>query len=265
MVDTVVITSENPGAPEGHDQAMIDLVDKNSQIPSDNLADPQPSPAAEDRPQWLPEKFKSPEDMAKAYAELESKLGGQKTPAPDATPSDNKVPENPQAELQKQGLDMNEFSQEFAQKGELSQESYEKLAKAGFNKDIVDNYIAGQQARAAQFEGTIKAEVGGDERYGEMITWAKANLSPAEIDAYNAAVSSGNAEQAKLAALGLSAKFGKAVGNEPSRLLGGGQAGAADVFESTQQVTEAMRDPRYKNDPAFRAKVQSKLARSNVF
>lgn len=264
MVDTVVITSENPGAPEGHDQKMIDLVDKANAGPeADNLADPQPS--SEERPQWLPEKFKSPEDMAKAYAELESKLGGQKpAPAADATPSDP-VPQNPQAELQKQGLDMSEFSQEFASKGELSPESYDRLSKAGFSKDIVDNYIAGQQARATQFEGTIKSEVGGDDRYNEMITWAKANLNPAEIEAYNSAVSSGNPEHAKLAALGLSAKFGKAVGSEPARLLGGQTAGSVDAFESTQQVTEAMRDPRYKNDPAFRAKVQQKLSRSNVF
>lgn len=263
MVDTVVITSENPVAPEGHDQKMIDLVDKSAQIPSDNLADPQLS--SESRPEWLPEKFKSPEDMAKAYSELESKLGGNK-PADDATPSDKpQVPENPQEALQKQGLDMNEFSQEFAQKGELSQESYEKLAKAGFDKNLVDDYIAGQQARAAQFEGTIKAEVGGDERYGEMVEWAKANLTPAEITAYNNAVSSGNAEQAKLAALGLSAKFGKAVGQEPGRLLGGQKAGAEDVFESTAQVTKAMADPQYRNDPAYRAKVQAKLARSQVF
>ena len=28
-----------------------------------------------DRPEWLPEKFKSPEDMSKAYSELEKKLG----------------------------------------------------------------------------------------------------------------------------------------------------------------------------------------------
>lgn len=264
MVDTVVITSENPGAPEGHDQAMIDLVDKSAEIPSDALADPQPSPAPEDRPQWLPEKFKSPEDMAKAYAELESKLGGQKAPDPNATPSDP-PPENPQQALQDKGLDLNEFSQEFAAKGELTPESYEKLAKAGYSKDIVDNYIAGQQARAAQFESTIKSEVGGEEQYNSMVEWAKANLTPAEIAAYNAAVSSGNADQAKLAALGLSAKYGKAVGSEPSRMLGGQKAGSEDVFESTAQVTEAMRDPRYAKDPAFRAKVQAKLARSNVF
>ena len=261
MVDTVVITSENPGAPEGHDQAMIDLVDKSAQIQSDELADPQPS---EERPQWLPEKFKSPEDMAKAYSELESKLGGNKPPADNATPSD--PPADPQAALADKGLQLDQFSEEFASKGELSAESYEKLAKAGFDKNIVDNYIAGQQARASQFEGSIKAEVGGDERYNQMVDWAKANMTPGEIAAYNTAVSSGNADQAKLAALGLSAKFTQAVGSEPSRLLGGGNnANSADIFESTAQVTKAMADPQYRNDPAYRARVQAKLARSKVF
>ena len=31
----------------------------------------------EDRPDWLPEKFKSPEDMAKAYSELEASWGNR--------------------------------------------------------------------------------------------------------------------------------------------------------------------------------------------
>ncbi|MFZ9656653.1 MAG: capsid assembly protein, partial [Limnohabitans sp.] len=35
-------------------------------------------------------------------------------------------------------------------------------------------------------------------------------------------------------------------------------------FESTAQVVEAMSDPKYQADPAFRRKVQEKLARSNV-
>lgn len=268
MVDTVVITSEPNVAPEGHDEKMIALVDKANAGPqSDNLTDPQDSPAPEDRPQWLPEKFKSPEDMAKAYAELESKLGGQKPAEQKATPADPPAtPENPEAALAEKGLKLSDFSQEFAKSGELSQESYEKLAKAGFEKQLVDDFIAGQQARAAQFQSDIINEVGGKERYEEMVTWAKSNLTPSEIDAYNMAVGSGNADQAKLAAMGLEAKFTRAVGNEPQRMLGGQKSAAAgDVFESTAQVTEAMRDPRYKSDPAYRAKVQAKLSRSSVF
>ena len=42
----------------------------------------EPEINAEDRPEWLAEKFKSPEEMAKAYSALEKKLGGY-TEAPD--------------------------------------------------------------------------------------------------------------------------------------------------------------------------------------
>lgn len=35
----------------------------------------QAAPSQEQRPEWLPEKYKSPEELAKAYKELESKLG----------------------------------------------------------------------------------------------------------------------------------------------------------------------------------------------
>ena len=46
-------------------------------------ADAQPTTdAVEDRPQWLPEKFKTPEDFAKSYTELEKKIGAQPK-APD--------------------------------------------------------------------------------------------------------------------------------------------------------------------------------------
>lgn len=266
MVDTVVIQSTPPATPEDHDQKMIDVVDKANEItPPEGT---EGTPPAEDRPQWLPEKFKSPEDMAKAYAELESKLGGQK-PAdpPAAAPEDPATPPAAEAEtaLADKGLDLKDFSAEFSQKGELSAESYERLQKAGFDKSLVDQYIAGQQAIAAQYETSIKAEVGGPEKFSAMTDWAKVNLSPAEIETFNSQVSSGNIDQAKLAVLGLSAKYQNAVGSDPQRLLGGqGDGAGADVFESMAQVTEAMRDPRYKNDPAYRSKVQAKLGRSNV-
>lgn len=42
---------------------------------ADLPADPPADPPAGDRPEWLPEKFKTAEDLAKSYGELESKLG----------------------------------------------------------------------------------------------------------------------------------------------------------------------------------------------
>ena len=39
---------------------------------------------------------------------------------------------------------------------------------------------------------------------------------------------------------------------------------STDSFGSVAQVTEAMNDPRYSKDPAFRKEVEDKLARSSV-
>jgi len=267
LTDTVVINSASTSeAPEGHEQKMIDLVDKSAEIPTENLSDPAEgnTDSGEERPQWLPEKFKSPEDMAKAYQELESKLG-KSEPKGETPPPAEASEDDASKALSEKGLDFSEFSNEFAQNGELSAESYDKLEKAGIPKEMVDQYIEGQRARATQYESTIKGEVGGDEKYTEMVIWAKANMTADEINAFNTAVSSGDINQARLAVLGLSAKFGSANGSEPKRMVAGGKASGEDVFESTTQITEAMRDPRYKNDPAYRSKVQAKLARSNVF
>ena len=36
------------------------------------------------------------------------------------------------------------------------------------------------------------------------------------------------------------------------------------IYESLEQVMSDMKSPEYKNDPAFRAKVQQKISRSQV-
>lgn len=41
----------------------------------ESVANVQQSDQVSDRPEWLPEKFNSPEDLAKSYADLESKIG----------------------------------------------------------------------------------------------------------------------------------------------------------------------------------------------
>ena len=262
-VDSVVITSAPAAAPEGHEDKMVALVDGAANTSKDLLEGGDPA----SRPEWLPEKFQSVEDMAKAYAELEAKLGAKPQDNPQTDPAKaytNQTGQNPEQVLSEKGLDLSTFTAEFNAKGELSADSYAKLAAAGFDKGLVDNYISGQKAVAAQYETAVVSEVGGSEKYSEMVTWAKANMTDAEINAYNAAVSSGDVAQAKLAVLGLSAKFQKTVGSEPRLVQGRTNSASEDVFESTAQLTESMRDPRYAKDPAYRAKVQAKLARSNV-
>lgn len=49
-----------------------------SQEPDDSKAE-ESDAISSDRPEWLPSNFKSPEDLAKSYSELQSKLGDHKT------------------------------------------------------------------------------------------------------------------------------------------------------------------------------------------
>lgn len=263
MVDTVVIQSTTPEEDPKHVEAMVAKAEGASQPPADELAE-TPDTNTEDRPQWLPEKFKSPEDLAKAYAELEKKQSkpadAPKADAPPVDANEQKTAE----ELQSKGLDLYEFSNEFAKSGGLSEESYEKLEKAGYPRNIVDQYVEGQKARAALYESEVKSVAGGDKTFTEMVDWAKANLSPQEITAYNNAIDSGNPEIAKLAVSGVYQRFSQARPQEPNLFKGSNAAASSDVYESIAQMQKDMSNPDYKTDPAFRAKVQAKLGRSNI-
>lgn len=270
MVDSVVIQTANTAPKEDpqHIEAMIAKVDAAEAAATET----QPKVAveqaaeqpAESRPEWLPEKFKSPEELAKAYAELESKLGKKE---PEEKPGE--APEEPaqeaaKEELANRGLSFDEFSQEYAQHGALSEDSYKKLEQAGIPKEVVDQFIAGQQAIATRLETEVKSLVGGDEGFQELAAWAAENLSDEELAAYNRAVSSGDIGQAKLAVSGLYHRFQESRPNEPKLLQGAGGKPSADVYESLAQLQEDMSNPKYKTDPAFRAKVQDKLARSEI-
>jgi hypothetical protein len=264
MVDTVVINSTQPTEDPAHVQAMIAKADAAINPPVDGDNTQPPEDKTEDRPSWLPEKFKSPEDLAKAYSELQAKLGGKTDDAstdPNASQPDDK---QVQDALQSKGLDLNTFSEEFSKTGELSPESYEALEKAGYPRNYVDQYIEGQKARGALYESEVKAVAGGEDKFIEMQEWARVNLSPQEINAYNKAIDSGDPSQAKLAVAGIYQKFAANRPSEPNLFKGDNSAPSNDVYESIAQMQRDMATPEYKTDPAFRAKVERKLSRSNI-
>lgn len=213
-----------------------------------------------DRPAWLPEKFKTPEEMVASYSELEKKLN----PPKEQAPADQQQQQQQQAPA---NIDISKYETEFESNGSLSEASYNELLARGIDKTLVDNYIAGRMASANEFINAGYEAAGGKEQFGQMSEWAKANLKPAEIAAFNAQVSSGNVEQMRLAVTGLNAKFLAANGSAPRGLLSGSSkpATGSSAFQSRAEVTAAMSDPRYANDPAYRQNVMNKLANSNVF
>ncbi|WMM95791.1 scaffolding protein [Pelagibacter phage HTVC142P] len=227
--------------------------------------------SAQSKPEGLPEKFNSVEDLAKSYAELEKKLGGQSQetkeevdPVAKAAPKSDNNLEIAEKAVTDAGLDMSSLQAEYAEKGELDTKSYEALEKAGISKEYVDSYIAGQEAIAKTQADEIKSTVGGDETYQEMVDWASKNMTEGEKTAYNKAVNSGDMDTVKLAVNALKGQFERANGVEPKLVEGKAQPSQEQGFLSWAQVTEAMSDPRYAKDMAYQNDVKNKLANSNL-
>ena len=209
----------------------------------------------EQRPDWLPEKFKNAEELSKAYSELEKQFSGRQ--------KEEAKPEEAKQETQQKGLE--KFYAEFAEKGELSENSYAELAKQGLDKGLVDSYIEGQKLVADTNTKSIQSVAGGAEKYNELVNWASKNLSKAEQDVFNNMVDSGDVEQAKFAVQGLMTKAGTTYNpNQPELFEGTSDVTSPDAYQSVSQVTDAMNDPRYDKDPAYRREVEQKIARSKV-
>jgi hypothetical protein len=155
---------------------------------------------------------------------------------------------------------------EFSENGELSDKTFESLEKAGLPRSFVENYINGQQAVSTQQAAAIQDSVGGEGNYVAMSEWASENLADGELDAYNSIVEGASVEAAKVAVKGLYSQFLAAGGKGPALVQGSTSAeSGAKPFGSTAQLTEAMRDKRYNDDPAYREQVEKRLAVSSIF
>ena len=182
-------------------------------------------------------------------------------PKTDAPKNDLDIAEKA---VESAGLNMENLSSEYAEKGELDAKSYEALEKAGIPKEYVNQFIEGQKAVADQQTTSIKDIVGGADAYTEMSEWAAENMSEQEKTAYNTAVNSKDIETAKLAVVGLKAKFENANGNEPSLVEGKATITGQGGYKSWAEVTAAMGDDRYQKDPAYQNMVQEKLSKSEL-
>ncbi len=228
--------------------------------------------------QLLAGKYKTVEELVKGYKELESQQGRADEPEPELAEGGEQSAKEIYGEfiggrLEEAGIDFNDMSSRYAESGMLQDEDYGELEKAGFSRNMVDNYLAGLQYNAAQDSALnaqqvsqIKTEFGGAEQYDAMTTWAAENMEPDEIAAFNRIVQGSNdGAQIRLAIAGLYAQYTASEGREPQLLGGKPSSSSGSKFESTAQVIEAMNDPRYQTDPAYRKAVEKQLARSAVF
>ena len=257
-------------------------------LSADNIAflEANPDGEATEEESLLAGKYKSVEELEKGYKELQNKLS-QGKPEPEAAEEveEGEAQSEPESRSAKEiygdlvgsrldeaEIDFTDMNSRWQQSGELTTDDYSQLDEAGFNKEMVDAYLAGLNYQAAkdsaltmQQVNEVKASVGGEAEYAAMAEWASKNLSAEDLAAYNSIVNTQPLPAVRLATAGIYSRYTGANGREPKLIGGRTPRSEGDVFESTAQVVEAMSDPKYHKDPAYRKKVEAKLSRSKVF
>ena len=208
-------------------------------------------------------KFRSQEELLKAYQELEKKQSQEPEEEP-AEEQEEAVEETPE-EVNTTEVSLTKAAEEYAN-GELSEDTIEELSKLD-SKDLIKAYVEfygkNQQQQVQQVEAkTIYDSVGGEDAYQSMVTWAASNLSADEISAYNEVTNSGNTAAIKFAVEALNGRYKAAEGYEAPLVTGSKSAPKVQGYRSHAELTRDIADPRYQQDPAFRADVEAKLAKS---
>ena len=223
-----------------------------------------------DQEQLLAGKYKSAEELEKAYVELQKKLGEDKSE--EQTSAEEKPDEKPQ--LSDGASLITTASEEYYANGnKLSDETMAKFSSMS-TKDLIKAYMEVQstqpQQPAQEVEITeaqinqIKNSAGGEREYASIINWAKSNLPKESIQAFDEVVNSGSVQAIQLAVAGLKSEYNNANGVEGKMVTGKAAPNKGDVFRSQAELVRAMNDPRYDNDPAYRQDVIEKLDRSDL-
>jgi hypothetical protein len=237
------------------------------------VSDEKPADTSKEE-KLLAGKYKTPEELEKAYKELEKKLGAPKEETPnEATPAkiEKKNELTPDQALQAAkdaGFNLDALADEFFKNNNsFTEDTLSKLEAKGISRDTVDQYVKGQQALAEKQQNEIASTFGGLEKMQSAFEWAASNLSQDDIDTYNAAFSSADLKAVKMAAKALQSEFVAANGSQPKLVTGGetvGAGGAVGGYTDQSQMLKDMSDPRYKaGDKAFHAQVQQKIANAS--
>jgi hypothetical protein len=215
-------------------------------------------------------KYRNAEELENAYLELQKKLGSDDDDAEVDTESDE-----PEEEVSAGVSLITDASKEyFENDGKLSPDTMSKFSEMSA-QDLVQAYMDVQKNNpiepgAQDTSDLTDAEInsiynsaGGEAEYGRLTSWASQNLAEDKMNAFNSVVNNGEALAIQMAVAGLRSEYENQEGYE-GRMLTGKAAKTQDGFRSQAEVVQAMSDPRYDRDPAYRQDLYDKLERSNV-
>lgn len=219
--------------------------------------------------QRLAGKYENAEQLEKAYIELEKKLGTKEKA--EEKPEANK--EEPKEEPKKESNILDQLWDEASSGEKFKPETLKQLTEMKAS-DLAQMHLAyrqqatkdnvSQRELSQQDVTELKGVVGGPENYDNMLKWANQNLNKGEIQMYDKVMELGNPLAAYFAVQALAYRYQDASGKDGQMITGKAPSPSGDVFKSQAQVVQAMGDPRYDKDPAYRQEVQQKLERSNI-
>ena len=215
---------------------------------------------ANDQETMLAGKYKNAEELEAAYIELQKKLGSNE---------DQKESEPEPEETEEETTDTSLFDKIWEEsKGEFTEETLKELSNAD-PTDLANMYLEYRQSESknqitAEDATALKNAIGGEEQYKQLMGWAGENLDEKEIDMYDAVMEAGDRNAAYFAMQALAYRYGESVGVEGKLVQGKAPTETTKGFKSQAEVVNAMQDPRYDRDPAYRQEIMAKLERSNV-
>ena len=213
-------------------------------------------------------KYKNAQDLEQGYIELQKKLGEGEAEEPVAEAEEEEY-EGEEGEedisildeLWEYELNNEEFHEDAV--AELQQMDPVDLANLHieYRKQVEEEGVGAKDFTEAEMT-ELKGVVGGDENYQNMLQWAGANLNQQEIDMFDAVMQRGDALGAFFAIRSLAYRYNDAAGYEGKMLTGNAPKTSGSQYRSQQEVIQAMSDPRYESDPAYRKDIMDKLNRS---
>ena len=181
-----------------------------------------------DQEQLLAGKYKSAQELEKAYVELQKKLGENKEEDTEKASAEEQ-PED-KTELSEGAVLITDASKEYFDNGnKLSPETLAKFASLS-SQDLIKAYMEVQATQPQQAAppaeittsqiNQIKNSAGGEKAYANIINWAKANLPQDQVQAFDEVVNTGSVQAIQLAVSGLKAEYDNANGVEGRMVTG---------------------------------------------
>lgn len=170
-------------------------------------------------------------------------------------------------DLTQKGVDFKALEDEYQRTGSLSADSYNKLANAGYPKEVVDGVLNGWSAAADAFVAQVVTAAGGDAELARMQKFVSTQ-GDAYIKAYNDAINTNDIGKIQLVFDGIKSKMTQVYGTSNPTLMGttaGALPQQSQGYETTEEMIKDMADPRYQKDMNFTREVYRKVNNAKFY